>query len=252
MAHGQYLGTGKTLNGSALVLLCETGLWGNLDGPGKYDEKLQDALQEAHADFLAWKKNRKLACSQPRFTVARVNRRHRQMWPVLNSKAIAGKIISFFLADRAVSWACRPSATGLEKTLATCLWSYARMVEIMDSACNIFTEAEANQFQYHCLLHLQTYGSLHVQGQDAKGKEPGRNCFVLLPKHHYLFHAGIDAGETRLNPRHYMLLKAESFVGFIGRIGRRTHRSSLTLRTLQKYLALLHLHVQRLEQGQNV
>ena len=56
MAHGQYLGTGKTLNGSALVLLCETGLWGNLDGPGKYDEKLQAALQAAHADFLGWKK----------------------------------------------------------------------------------------------------------------------------------------------------------------------------------------------------
>jgi hypothetical protein len=96
------------------------------------------------------------------------------------------------------------------------------MVEIMDSANNIFTEAEANQFQYHCLLHLQTYGNLHVQGQVAKGKEPGRNCFVLLPKHHFLYHAGIDAGETRLNPRHYMLLKAESFVGYIGRIGRRT------------------------------
>lgn len=56
MAHGQYLGTGKTLNGSALVVLCETGLWGNLGGPGKYDEKLQAALQEAHADFLAWKR----------------------------------------------------------------------------------------------------------------------------------------------------------------------------------------------------
>ena len=225
---------------------------GNLGGPGKYDEKLQAALQEAHADFLAWKKGRKLACSQPRFTVARVNRRHRQMWPVLNSKAIAGKTISFFLADPAVSWASRDTATWLEKTLATCLWTYARMVEIMDSANNIFTEAEANEFQYHCLLHLQTYGNLHVQGQVAKGKEPGRNCFALLPKHHFLYHAGIDAGETRLNPRHYMLLKAESFVGYIGRIGRRTHRSSLTLRTLQKYLALLHLHVQRLEQGQNV
>ena len=96
MAHSQYLGTGKTLNGGALVVLCETGLWGNMQGPGKYDEKLQVALQEAHADFLAWKKQNKIACTQPRFTLARVNRRHRQMWPVLNSKAIAGKNNFFF------------------------------------------------------------------------------------------------------------------------------------------------------------
>lgn len=34
MAHSQYLGTGKTLNGGALVVLCETGLWGNMQGPG--------------------------------------------------------------------------------------------------------------------------------------------------------------------------------------------------------------------------
>ncbi|CAL1130600.1 unnamed protein product [Cladocopium goreaui] len=250
MAHSQYLGTGKTLNGGALVVLCETGLWGNMQGPGKYDEKLQVALQEAHADFLAWKKQNKIACTQPRFTLARVNRRHRQMWPVLNSKAIAGKTISFFLTERAVAWANRPNATLLEKTLATCLWSYARMVSVMDSAKNIFTEAEAEQFQEHCFVHLQAYANLNVQGFKAKGKEPGRNCFVLLPKHHFLYHAGVDAKETRLNPKHFMLLSAESFVGYVGRIGRRTHRSSLTLRTIQKYLALMHLHVQRLERGE--
>ena len=247
MAHSQYLGTGKTLNGSALVLLCELGRWGALQGSGRYDEKLQAALQEAHADFLAWKKNKKISCSQPRFTVARVNRRHRQMWPVLNSKAIAGKTISFFLTDRAVEWANRPGSSVFEKTLATCLWSYARMIEIMDSGHNIFSEHEATQFKEHCLLHLQAYGNLHVKGQEAKGKQPGRNCFVLLPKHHYLYHAGVDAEKTRLNPKNYMLLCAESWVGFVGRIARRTHRSSLTLRTIQKYLALMHLNLQRLE-----
>ena len=252
MAHSQYLGTGKTLNGGALVVLCETGLWGNMQGPGKYDEKLQVALEEAHADFLAWKKQNRIACTQPRFTLARVNRRHRQMWPVLNSKAIAGKTISFFLTERAVAWAERPNATLLEKTLATCVWSYAQMVSVMDSAQNIFTQAEAEQFQEHCFVHLQAYANLNVQGFKAKGKEPGRNCFVLLPKHHFLYHAGVDAKATRLNPKHFMLLSAESFVGYIGRIGRRTHRSSLTLRTIQKYLALMHLHVQRLERGAQI
>ena len=249
MAHSQYLGTGKALNGSALVLLCELGRWGNMTGPGKYDDKLQVALQEAHADFLAWKKTNKISCTQPRFTVARVNRRHRQMWPVLNSKAIAGKTVSFFLADRAVDFARRPEATLLEKTLATCVWSYTHMIQIMDSCANIFSQHEAKEFKEHCLLHLQTYGSLHVKGQAAVGKQPGRNCFVLLPKHHFLFHAGVEAEKTRLNPKHHMLLCAESWVGFVGRIARRTHRSTLTLRTIQKYLALMHLHVQRLEAG---
>lgn len=249
MAHGQYLGTGKALNGSCLVFLCEAGLWGDIPAGGVYSEKLQAALQEAHAEFLSWKKNRKISCTQPRFTTARVNRKHRKMWPVLNSKAVAGKTVSFFLTEKAVAWGNRPDSTMSEKTLATCMWSYARMISIMDSSKNMFSEAEAKEFERMCLLHLQSYGNLHVRGKTARLKEPGRQCFLLLPKHHLLFHAGVEAGKTRLNPKYFMLLSAESFVGYIGRIGRKTHRSSLTLRTIQKYLAVMHLHLERVEQG---
>lgn len=248
MAHGQYLGTGKALNGSVLVVLCELGLWGNFDGGGRYDQNLQSALVNAHSDFLRWKRLHKLSASQPRFTCSRVNRKHRMMWPVLTSKAIAGKVVSFFLTERAVAWANRDESTWFEKQIATCMWSYTRMVEIMDSGGKIFSPSEAQEFEEKCLLHLQTYGSLHVHGTTVRGKAPGKHCFVLLPKHHYLYHAGVDVGKCRLNPKYYMLLSAESFVGFVGRIARLTHRSSLTLRTLEKYLALMHLHFEQVLQ----
>lgn len=73
--HSQLLGTGKTTNGPALIHLIEAGMYGPMQGPGVYQEKLAKNLRRAHRDFLLYKKIHKLQCSQPRFTPARLNRK---------------------------------------------------------------------------------------------------------------------------------------------------------------------------------
>ena len=82
-AHGQLLGTGKLVNGSALILLCEDGYFGDFGTRGKYKDILQELLREAHRRFLVWKRQHKIQCSQPRFTASRLSRGHRMSYPTL-------------------------------------------------------------------------------------------------------------------------------------------------------------------------
>jgi hypothetical protein len=60
--------------GAALIHLCEGGMFGGMFGRGQYKDRLAPVLRSAHRDFLMWKKQQKLQCSQPRFTPARLNR----------------------------------------------------------------------------------------------------------------------------------------------------------------------------------
>ena len=112
LMHSQYLGTGKSLNGSILVFLAEAGAFGPFGGP--YEEALAAALKHGYKLFRAWAKHHRLSVTQPRFTCARVNRKSRTMFPVLSSKAIAGKIVSYWLAHEAHVWMQREGATQLD------------------------------------------------------------------------------------------------------------------------------------------
>ena len=245
IAHSQYLGTGKVLNASCLVFLCESGMWGDMSG-GRYDEKLQEKLRAAHRGFLQWKKLHKLCASQPRFTCARVNRKHRTMWPVLNSKAVASKCVSFWLAHLAAEWAARPDANIEDRTVSVCVFSYCKALNIMKEGGAILTRSEANQFCTLMLLHLQSYAWLHKQSSFKRGKQVGRRCWMLLPKHHHLYHLALATEADQINPRSALLLSAESWMGKIGRIARATHRSTISSRTIQRYLAVMHLELSQL------
>lgn len=60
------------------------------------------------------------------------------------------------------------------------------------------------------------------------------------PKHHHLFHAAMSVRTERLNPRAWALFAGEDFIGRIRRISQACHKDSVSLRTLQRYAALLH------------
>ena len=68
-------------------------------------------LRKAYAEFRGWKSRNKIRSSQPRFTAARVHRNRRPEFPSMSSKAIAGKTLSFWLAEVACKEAAKPSAT---------------------------------------------------------------------------------------------------------------------------------------------
>ena len=125
--------------------------------------------------------------------------------------------------------------------MASCIFAYSMMLRTMDGSDLVMTAEQAQIFFTFTLKHLQCYSWLHSFGMQAALRVPGRRCWLLMPKHHHLWHIAHEVFKTWVNPKKVMLLSAESFVGVIGRIARATHRSTVSQRTLERYLVQVHL-----------
>ena len=246
--HSQLLGTGKTANGSAIIFLAERGFWGEFSSQGTYADVLADVLRKAHQHFLRWKRLHRLQASQPRFTPARLARKTRTSYPVLASKAIPSKVVTFWIAECALDHASKPEATDLDRLVATCMHAYASSLKTMAAAGAIMTRDEAEQYYDQCMLHLQTYAALHKLSREVvSGKNVNRTSWLLLCKHHHFYHHAKTTRQERINPGVSQLLAAEDWVGKLGRIARATHKSNVSLRTLERYSALIYLELMKLK-----
>ena len=243
--HSQLLGTGKTANASAIIYLAECGFWGPFPG-GLYQDALAGVLRQAHVHFLAWKKQHKLQASQPRFTPSRLGRKTRMCYPVLSCKGIPSKVVTFWIANCCFEHAAREGATDLDRLVSTCLHSYANSLMVMDASGLILSEQQSEEYYKSVMLHLRAYAALHSRSRTATGRQPNRTSWYLLCKHHHYYHHAKTTRQERINPRISQLLAAEDFVGKIGRISRATHKGNVSLRTLQRYLCLLHLELAKL------
>ena len=97
-----------------------------------------------------------------------------------------------WVAERAVQHAQRDGAAEMDQLAATCLKSYSLSLELMDSADLILTDFEANRFYDLTLTHLQTLALLNKRSRALTGRqEVGKNLWLLLPKHHHLFHCAL-------------------------------------------------------------
>ena len=131
VCHSQLLGTGKVCNGSVMVYLCEIGFFGGLRF-GQYTNSMSQCLRVAYRQFNEWKSNMKLQVTQPRFTPSRLSRVQRNTYPCLSSKAAASKAITFWLCECAIENGRKASATELDKHVANCIWTYAKVLRSLD------------------------------------------------------------------------------------------------------------------------
>ena len=247
--HSQLLGTGKVLNGSVLTFLCESGYFQPFKmGFGKYDLCLDSRLREAYGNFCSWKKMMGIDVNQPRFTCARLGRRMRTHYPCLSAKGAASKALSFWLSELATEHANRVGASQLDKTVATCALSYGEVLRLLDVLPALLTHEQAVEFREKGLLHLQCYSALNRMSQAQQSQRghgvQNKALWLLLPKHHHFHHMLDETVSSQVNPSWCTLLCAESWIGIMGRISRTCHRSSLSLRALQKYKLVLALHLQ--------
>eukprot|EP00435_Cladocopium_sp_Y103_P038869 s419_g10.t1 len=217
--------TGKCLNGSVLVYLCEREYFGEFPS-GLYEDALAQLLRVAHKAFLEWKKHHKLQVTQPRFTVARVGRKNRMMYPVLSSKAAASKVISFWLTECSVTHAAKADSTDVDKMVATCCRSYSETLRIQDTSPIVMPQEDAERYYRNGMTHLQTYSALHQVSRGVTGRHANRCLWLLICKHHHFFHHVHTTRRERLNPAMSQLLCAEDFIGKMGRIARVTHRQA--------------------------
>ena len=247
MLHGQLLGTGKLLNGSVLTFLCESGHFGPWIGIGKYDDILQRILRKAFTRFHQWLKTCKMQCSQPRFTPGRLSRRLRSSFPCLSAKGAQSKTITFWLSQCAVAHAQRDGATDLDREVATCIWSYARSLQIMEESPTIMSAEAASEFHKATMTHLLTYSSLHKQSAAMKGSVLNRCLWMLAPKHHFYQHLAQEVLQNQCNPKNFTLMAGESFIGDIGRISKACHRTTVSMRAAQRYLIILSFKLKSAE-----
>lgn len=131
VCHSQLLGTGKVCNGSVMVYLCEIGFFGGWRF-GQYTNSMSQCLRVAYRQFNEWKSNMKLQVTQPRFTPSRLSRVQRNTYPCLSSKAAASKAITFWLCECAIENGRKASATELDKHVANCIWTYAKVLRSLD------------------------------------------------------------------------------------------------------------------------
>lgn len=124
--------------------------------------------------------------------------------------------------------------------MCTCISCYAGMIKLMKGTGQIFKREEADIFKELTLRHLRSYSFMHKRGLTLSHRLPGKRCYLLLPKLHYLWHLCQDVQRTMLNPAATQLLSGESFIGTVGRIARACHGSSVKQRALQRYLSELH------------
>ena len=219
--HSQLLGTSKTLNGSCLTYLCETGEFAPFEG-GVYEQSLAKVLRLAFKDFKQWLRSNHLLATQPRFTTSRLNRKHRGMFPILASKAVNGKRISFWLASKCHNRIERlgDAATMLDKLVSVCTWSYCKMLRCFDEYGMVMSPEQAANLHQAGTIHLLSYSRLRGLSAGTRGKVCNRTSWSVLPKHHHLQHALDEAFSSFVNPGCYHLLAAESWVGSIGRMSR--------------------------------
>ena len=136
-----------------LTYLCEVGFFGwDRQNFGQYPNLIGRALREAYKQFNQWKKDNRIAVSQPRFTAARLSRTQRTSYPCLSSKAAASKAISFWLLSCAIEHGRSPEASDLDKHVANCIWTYAEVLRLLDESC----------FKQKCSVFFHTGLLLHV------------------------------------------------------------------------------------------
>ena len=234
--------------GSALVFLAECGCFGAWPRQGKYDEILAVRLRTGYTQFRSWAKSLKLEASQqPRFTPARCNRTSRLSFACLSSKAVMGKTVSFWLMHVWRERTSLPSATDLEKRVATCMWTYTEFIRLMDESPMILSDQCAREMFDKGMLHLQLYSALRFQSSRTLGAHSlNRHLWLLLPKHHHFMHLLFDVRDFKVNPRFFTLLCAESWIGSVGRMARTCHRATLSKRVLERYLVKLGMHCDNL------
>ena len=136
---------------------------------------------------------------------------------VLSSKAIAGKVLSFWLAAKSKEFALRDGASELDGAVWTCVWAYCALLKDLEEFPFLLSADQARAVQEHGLLHLRTYAWLRTQSSLAGRGAPNKSLWLMLPKHHHLQHTLSTSFKERVNPLYFALMSAESFVGSIGR-----------------------------------
>ena len=226
--HGLNLGVDQHVAGNVLWDMATEACTMKKDVPG--------FLERQWVLFMRWCSEHRISCSMKRFTVTKLNKSEANKYPLLHCKAAEARIVLVWLCEMLTSEASEKPRCAYTQLKATCCWSICQFHHL----CKIDSDPLPLHVKDECVrllgVFLDTYSALARFCVDLG--DPG---WHLVPKHHYLAHLRDDIATTSFNPMFHHCFVDEDMVGRVARGSRMCHRSTVTVRWLERYIHFLWL-----------
>jgi hypothetical protein len=210
-------GIANHLAGSCLIAAGRAKLF-----PGGGDS-LEAQLHQAFIDFKDWCDQHGQETTHDGFSENACHCKRRVDFPWLGGKGADIKLVILWLADALTR---RPAFDARATRVVVAL---ATFTHILSNADVILTDAEVARARRASMIVVRGYVGL------ARAAVRRRQClFRVKPKLHGLHHLSLQL--KRLNPSFCSCWSDEDFMGRIAKIASKTHRRSVSLRVLERYL----------------
>jgi len=226
--HGLHLGPDQHVCGNII--------WDWVTEAVTYKKYIPDMLESIWMEFLDWCRNRRVSCSLKRLTIARLNMSKAGSYPLLGCKAAEARILVSFLTEKALMDARGKPRCVYTQFKAICIWPLDRFHHICDENDDPFPP----EAQKECVEVLDAFLTCYAKLREycISIGDPG---WHMVPKHHYLCHLRDDVARTACNPSHHHCFVDEDMVGRVARGSRKLHRSTVTVRWLERYIHMMWL-----------
>lgn len=232
LLHLMWLGFGKDLIGQVLFERAMT----------EYPS-LEEGLTGLWRECKLWHKSRKTSFNYKRWTPTTISYKAANDFPIFETKAKAMKTKQVFL------WLASSTIvrfnTGLDTSYhaelrSQMLWHLHKFVYTLDGEGDVLSQQTADDVCRDGEDFLRIYTHLASVAQASQ-----MTSYKLRPKLHYFWHLLQYTRISRENPRRRDLFSAEDFIGRVKKIGQKCHRSSASLRIVQRMITLKRVRCAR-------
>ncbi len=225
--HDLYKGQAQDFCASCFVDLVEHGHI--VDVAGVAFPSIDTALKVVRMEFVDWCRSNGLKAPNVEMSMRAFGRTAQTVYPELGSSYKAGhiKVVIGYLAHLTETLALTDWRS---KVRSTACYALADFLHVLDKGGRRLTADEIVRGRRSGFLYLRSYQLLAGMALDA------HEClYKLRPKYHYLYHH-VDDLKDAWNPRFRHLFMDETWMGLVSRLGKGTHRKTMSLRSLQRYI----------------
>lgn len=224
--HVYFLGTGRDLAGSVLVILLR--VRGFFAGPNQADR-----MEAATAQFKRWIEQSNLAKLPRKWSFSKPKLNWKSgTFASLRDKGSRTSSVLLWLADLLDGRDCG------DNLLRTCVWAANNVIGLLASAAQaspFLTDAEAEQVKTVGQIFMQTYVALHLQHRGEAVK-----LFQFRPKAHLLQHLLLlHVPGNQTNPWLGVCWMDEDLLKKLMAVLRKTHVVTAPVQTLRRWLLQL-------------
>ena len=231
LLHDDHLGLRLDGSGSVLKELCEEHFFGAAPAAGSWVRKLDVPLSTAWRQFKRWCRDRKISCSQPRFSRLNLSMQKMTDYPVLKAKGRNSVYLSEWLLE-----CCTQSTAFVDsehkRRRQTMMQGFVTLYNVPHDARprvkltegEVSRLADARQqllFCYHYLAHTCNAA--------------GQRHYNIRPKYHRIDECVRRSCRTHVNPALFWTYGSESFMGVIARLSRQVHGGNTVRGTVERW-----------------